>query len=120
MSTLHGTLAAALSRDYEKQTSALHQNAEAINRFGDLVIKPFDLVPHVKPLQGGGVGFVAHCVRGRDHAPLLLSLADAGFTVGKAEKHQMQFNDGYTIWTAPVKSREIAFCLVFYTPVDAS
>lgn len=120
MSTLHGTLSSALSKNYEQNASAFYQNAERINRFGDLVIKPFDLVPHVRPLHNGSVGFVAHCPRGRDHAPLLIALAENNFNVGKAAKHELQFNDGYLIWTAAVTRIDITFCLVYYTRSDVS
>jgi len=121
MSTLHGTLSSALAKDYEQQASFLYEHAERINRFGDIVIKPFDLVPHVRPLRNGSsVGFVAHCPRGRDHAPLLVQLAEHNFRVGKPEKHELQFNDGYVIWMAAVTRIDITFALVFYTRSDAS
>lgn len=120
MSTLHGALSAALAKSYEQHATALHQNIHKINKFGELVISPFDLIPHAAPLHNGSVALVAHCPRGRDHAAVLLSLAERGFRVGAPAKHEVQFNDGYTVWVAAVTSIELTFRLVFYTTADAS
>jgi hypothetical protein len=119
MSTLYGTLIGHLTREHEVHTSALNANVELVNRFGD-EMRLLELVPHVRAQDRNSIVCVAHCLRGRDHVPVLQALTGRGYKVGTAEKLPHQFNDGYVIWRARVTSRTMSFDLVFYTMVDAA
>jgi len=119
MSTLYGSLVAQASREHEVHTSALHANADLVNRFGD-EMRQLDLVPHVRPEDSKSVVLVAHCVRGRDYRPVLETLTGRGYKVAPPKAFPFQFNDGYVIWSARVSNREMAFDLVYYTPAPAA
>lgn len=119
MSTLYGTLIAAVAKEYEQQTSALHKNTALINRFGE-AMKEFGLTPDVKVRSGGAIALVALSRRGENHEAILAALADRGYRVDTPVKPQYQFTDGYTIWHAKVAGNSMEFGLLFYTALDVA
>ena len=118
MSTF-GKLMSHVSSEYFKQTSALRQNCDLVNRFGE-AIAPFDLAPNVHSLDGETVMLSAASQRGRDHQALLSDLSKAGFRAGPITKLPTQFRDGYVMWTVDFNGGGLAFSLLFYVPEDVS
>lgn len=117
--TLYGTLVAAIAKDYEVQTSALHANATLINRFGD-AMKELGLTADVKVQPGGTLSLVALSSRGQDATPILTAIKERGFRLEAPVKPRLQFNDGYTIWHVKVTGHSMEFGLLFYTEVEVS
>lgn len=117
--TLYGKLIGHVAADYEKQTSALHNNQLLINRFGEFC-KALKLTPDVRTRENGTIALVAHCERGRDHAPIVDMLRQMACKVGEFSMPAIQFRDAYTIWTARVSAPSFKFTLLFYIEEDAS
>lgn len=119
MTTLYGTLVAAIAKDYEVQTSVLHANSALINQFGD-AMKEFGLTADVKVQPGGKLSLVALSSRGQDATPILVTLKERGYRLDAPVKPRLQFNDGYTIWHVKVTGHSLEFGLLFYTEVEVS
>jgi len=117
--TLYGTLVAAIAKEYEVQTSALHANSTLINRFGD-AMKDFGLTADVKVQLGAKLSLIALAHRGQNAAPILAALKERGYRMDEPVKPRLQFNDGYTIWHVNVTGHSLEFGLLFYTEVEVS
>jgi hypothetical protein len=119
MSTLYGTLTSQASKDYELQTSALQQNKDLVNQFGE-EMESFGLTPHVKPADRSTVKLVAGSARGQPHEPIFEALRARGYRVDEPVKPATQLTDGFTIWTVNVHGSRLSFTLLFYTVRDVA
>jgi hypothetical protein len=116
--SLYGKLVADLANEYRHQCDALHAHPQQINRFGE-AIKPFGLAPHIKPNPSGGISMCATSSRGENADDLIAAMKTAGFHVGATTPLPQQFNDGFVMWTAPVRGAGLDFTLLVYTAADA-
>lgn len=119
MANLYGRLVARTNSEYQRMTSVLHKFPKLINAF-DIAMQRFNLEPCVNPSQDGGIALTATSKRGADSAALLESLTKAGFHIGQAYRLLQQFNDGYVMWTVPVRNAELEFTLLFYNEVEVA
>lgn len=112
--SLYGRLAADLNSEYSHRSEALHRHMHLINRFGE-AIKSFNLTPHARTSSQGDVSLVALSRRGEDAAALQAALVAQGAAIGQVLQTPNQFNDGFVMWTAPVRIQGLEFTLLFYT-----
>lgn len=113
MSTLYGTLVGHLARDYEVQTSVMHENAGVINQFGEAV-KNLGLLPHVSVQQDKTLRLCAATERGQAVETVLAALEANGYTLGERTRLPQQFVNDYEMWTVQVKGRTLSFALLYY------
>lgn len=112
--SLYGRLAADLNTEYQHRSEALHRHMHLINRFGE-AIKSFNLTPHARASNKSELSLVALSTRGEDATALQAVLVAQGAAIGKPTQTPNQFNDGFVMWTAPVRIHGLDFTLLFYT-----
>ena len=117
--SFYGRLIAQTTTEFEHRLETLHRHPQLINRFDD-ALKPFVLTPHIQTTPAGEIRLSATSFRGDDAGALLDAMRAKGFHIGEPEQTPYQFNDGFVMWTAPVRGHGLEFSLLYYTRAEAA